>query len=78
MRLLNGFKIIEPLKKELTEILEMNGMSNVSELTGKSLEYFGTMAEMPQRMDESRQKTKAHTDHFQGDNIVDVSNELTL
>lgn len=75
--MLDGFKMIDKLKAELTEILDKHGMDNVHELKGKSLEYFGTMAEMADRLEASKAKTKAHTDSFSGDNIVDVSNELT-
>ena len=75
--MLDGFKMIDGLKDELTTILDDHGMDNVHELKGKSLEYFGTMAEMADRLEASKQKTKAHTDSFSGDNIVDVSNELT-
>ena len=50
-------------------------MANVLELRGKSLEFFGTMKEMADRMEASKKKT-AHTNAFEGDNIVNVSNEL--
>jgi len=75
--MLDGFKMIDQLQKGLVEILDKHGMKNVHELKCKSLEYFGTMKDMADRLDASRQKTKAHTDSFSGDNIVDVSNELT-
>lgn len=75
--MLDGFKIIDNIKSELTEILDSHGMKNVMELKGKSLEYFGTMAEMADRLEASKNKTKAHTNSFEGDNIVDVSNSLS-
>lgn len=76
--MLDGFKMIERLNSELIDIMDIHGMKSVHELKGKSLEYFGTMAEMANRLEATKQKTKAHTDSFEGDNIVDVSKELTL
>ena len=64
-------------KVELEEILDSHGMKNISELKGKSLEYFGTMAEMADRLEASKAKTKAHTENFEGDNIVEVSKTLS-
>lgn len=75
--MLDGFKIIDKLKTELTEILDMHGMQNLEELRGKSLEFFGTMHEMADRLEASKAKTKAHTKNFEGDNIVDVSKNLS-
>jgi len=75
--MLDGFKMIGRLKSELEEILDSHGMKNISELKGKSLEYFGTMAEMADRLEASKAKTKAHTENFQGDNIVEVSKNLS-
>jgi dihydropyrimidine dehydrogenase (NADP+) len=75
--MLDGFKMINNLKSELTDVLDMHEMKNVSELRGKSLEFFGTMAEMADRLEASKQKTKAHTENFEGDNIVEVSKNLT-
>lgn len=75
--MLDGFKMIDRLNKELVDIVDMHGMKNIHELKGKSLEFFGTMAEMADRLEASKQKTKAHTDNFEGDNIVEVSNQLT-
>lgn len=75
--MLDGFKMIDRLKSELTEITEGHGMKNISELKGKSLEYFGTMAEMADRLEASRAKTQAHTKNFEGDNIVEVSKNLS-
>ncbi|MBT3983809.1 MAG: NAD-dependent dihydropyrimidine dehydrogenase subunit PreA [Bacteriovoracaceae bacterium] len=76
--MLDGFKIIGALKSELEAVLDQHGMENVHELKAKSLEFFGTMEEMAKRLEASKQKTKAHTDHFEGDNIVEVSKQLTL
>ena len=76
--MLDGFKIIGKLTDELESILDKNDMDHVHELKGKSLEYFGTMKEMADRLEASKQKTKAHTNSFDRDNIVDVSKELTL
>ena len=73
--MLDGFKVVDQLKDELTTILDQHGMANVLELRGKSLEFFGTMKEMADRM-EAGKKAKAHTNAFEGDNIVNVSNEL--
>ena len=75
--MLDGFKMIDRLKEELGSILQQHGMERVHELKGKSLEYFGTMKEMADRLEASKQKTKAHTNSFGRDNIVDVSRELT-
>lgn len=75
--MLDGFKIIEGLKTDMTAILDQHEMKSVQELKGKSLNFFGTMEEMAKRLEASKQKTKAHTDSFSGDNIVDVSSELT-
>jgi dihydroorotate dehydrogenase subfamily 1 len=75
--MLDGFKMIGKLNSELIDILDSHGMKNVMELKGKSLEYFGTMAEMAKRLEESKQKTKAHTKNFEGDNIVDISKSLS-
>jgi len=74
--MLDGFKMVDTLKDELVSILDQHGMANVTELRGKSLEYFGTMKEMADRM-EAGKKARAHTDAFEGDNIVNISNELT-
>ena len=76
--MLDGFKMIEKLKAELLSVVEKHDMANVHELKGKSLEFFGTMAEMGDRLEASKQKTKAHTENFEGDNIVDLSKQLTL
>jgi len=75
--MLDGFKMIDRLKSELTDVLDMHSMKNVIELKGKSLEYFGTMAEMADRLEASKHKTKAHTENFDGDNIVEVSKNLS-
>lgn len=75
--MLDGFKLIEKLNSELISILDSHGMANVNELRGKSLEYFGTMAQMADRLEASRQKTKAHTENFRGDNIVELSRNLS-
>jgi dihydroorotate dehydrogenase subfamily 1 len=75
--MLDGFKMISRLNSELTDILDSHGMKNVMELKGKSLEYFGTMAEMADRLEASRAKSKAHTSNFEGDNIVSVSANLS-
>ncbi|OUR99645.1 dihydroorotate dehydrogenase [Halobacteriovorax marinus] len=75
--MLDGFKMIDKLKAELGSILSDHGMNNVMELKGKSLEYFGTMAEMADRLEASKLKTKAHTGNFAGDNIVEISKNLS-
>lgn len=76
--MLDGFQIIKKLKSELIDILDSHGMSNVHELRGKSLEYFGTMEEMADRFEAKRTQTKAHTQNFEGDNIVELSKNLSL
>lgn len=75
--MLDGFKMIDKLKLELASILDSHDMKNVSELKGRSLEFFGTMAEMADRLEESRDETKAHTKYFEGENIVEVSENLS-
>ncbi len=76
--MLDGFKIIEKLKRELIEILDSHEMSNLLELKGKSLPFFGTMSEMAQRLEASKMAASAHTKNFEGDNIVEVSKNLSL
>ena len=76
--MLDGFKMIQQLCEELEGILDQHGMDSVHQLKGKSLSYFGTMKEMAEQLRASKQKTKAHTNSFDRDNIVDVSKELTL
>ena len=68
--MLDGFKMIDKLKAELTGILDEHGMDHLHDLKGKSLEYFGTMREMADRLEASRKQTKAHTNAFGRDNIV--------
>lgn len=75
--MLDGFKIIDRLKSELTEVLDLHEMKNLSELRGKSLPYYGTMAEMARRMEEGKMKKMAHTDLFEEEDIVEASNHLT-
>lgn len=75
--MLDGFKMIDKLKSELIGVMDMHEMKNVHELKYKSLEFFGTMKEMADRLEASKQKTAAHTDNFAGDNIVDISKQLT-
>ncbi len=75
--MLDGFKVIDMLKSELVAILDEHEMDHLHDLKGKSLEYFGTMKEMADRLEASKKETKAHTNSFNQDNIVDVSKELT-
>lgn len=75
--MLDGFKIIDKMKEELTEVLNSHEMTNVMELKGKSLPFFGTMEEMANRLEASKLQKQAHTNNFNGDNIVEVSSTLT-
>lgn len=75
--MLGGFKMINKLNSELIEILDSHSMKNITELRGRSLEFFGTMEEMAIRLEASKTKTHAHTKNFEGDNIVEVSQKLT-
>jgi dihydroorotate dehydrogenase subfamily 1 len=75
--MLDGFKIIDQLKSGLIQILDDHGMESVHDMKRKSLEYFGTMAEMARRMEEAKSKKVAHTDHFGEAGIVAASKDLT-
>jgi len=76
--MLDGFKMVDRLKTELEEFVTMHEKKNLHELKGHSLQYFGTMKEMADRLEASKkEKELANTNSFDGDNIVDVSSKLT-
>lgn len=78
--MLQGYGVIEKLKRELAEFMEEKGFSNVSDFVGLSLPYFSTHADLVQRQRDAKVKAAGRAgmdaETWKGD-IEKETNDLT-